>query len=101
MWFVDKFHYSGHVNCSAGFDLRSYRRLKGFNSQASEQINSRLVRLKRIVSFMTQKNFMFFVRNFIMRENKNTNKNIIEKAETHEGYRKTLLFVNKTLIIFR
>ena len=65
-FFVDRFHMAGHVNCSKSFDLRAYKHLKGLYSQAAEQVNSRLVTLKNMASFMTQANFMFFVRYFCL-----------------------------------
>ena len=45
---VDRFHWRGHVGCSAGYSLDSYKsaNLEGINSQVNEQANAGLQHIK-------------------------------------------------------
>ena len=59
---VDRFHWRGHSACSEGYSMDHYERLRGLNSQAAEQSNSRMVRLKGMASSMKQETYMRVLR---------------------------------------
>ena len=53
-FFVDRFHWRGHVGCSKGYILDSYKMLDSarINSQVNEQANSGLQRIKGQLAYM-------------------------------------------------
>lgn len=61
----DRCHCGNHTACNAGYDLRRYQlhpTLRTINSEAAEQANSRLVKLKASLSYMTPSNFHLHLR---------------------------------------
>lgn len=62
---VDRFHWVNHVSCAASYNLNVHADWSHVNSQAVEQCNSVLQKIKSCVGQMTQRNFMFHVRLFI------------------------------------
>lgn len=66
---VDRFHWCNHKSCAISYSLNTYARYSHINSQAVEQINSVLQKIKPCVAQMTQENFMFYVRLFIGEKN--------------------------------
>lgn len=46
------------AGCSEGYNIRLYRHLGELNTQAAEQRNSRLAKLKGVLAYTTQKNFL-------------------------------------------
>ena len=69
---VDRFHWKGHVGCSSGYNLGTYKLsldLKGINSQVNEQANAGLQRVREQLAYMTVDNFMFTVSLFLCMKN--------------------------------
>ena len=66
-FFVDRFHWKGHVGCSKGYCLDSYKsqNIRSLNSQVNEQANSGLQRIKGHIAYMSQLNFIFTVSLFL------------------------------------
>ena len=61
-FFIDRFHWHGHVGCSSGYCLNSYKSMDicSINSQVNEQANSGLQRIKgQLAYIMKQNNFVF------------------------------------------
>ena len=67
---VDRFHWRGHVGCSAGYCLNTYKQMaiKDINSQVNEQAN---VGLQQIRGQLAPENFMFTLKLFLSIKNKN------------------------------
>ena len=64
----DRFHSGNHTACNSGYDLRRsglHPELRDLNSEAAEQANSRLVRLKPSLSYMSPENFHLHLRLFL------------------------------------
>ena len=60
---VDRFHWKGHVRCSSGYSLDSYKLflpLAEINSQVNEQATAGLQQIQAQLAYMTADNFMFF-----------------------------------------
>lgn len=76
---VDNLHIRGHKNCAESYDARKFDKLKGLNTEAAEQVNSILQRIKRQVAFMTQPHFMKLVSFFLSCINEEKNSNIKSK----------------------
>ena len=47
-YFIDRFHWKGHIGCSRGYFLDDYKSpdIRSLNSQVNEQANSGLQRIK-------------------------------------------------------
>ncbi|XP_056021296.1 uncharacterized protein LOC125649645 isoform X2 [Ostrea edulis] len=57
-WFlVDRLHWFNHRGCNDGYNLNEYVQFNTINSQAAEQCNSSLGKLKSMLSYMTNYNF--------------------------------------------
>lgn len=57
-WFlVDRLHWFNHRGCNGGYNINEYAQFSSLNSQAAEQCNSSLGKLKSMLSYMTNKNF--------------------------------------------
>ena len=72
----DRFHCGNHSACNAGYDLRQYRLhsgLRSLNSEAAEQANSRIVKLKASLSYMSPANFHSHLRLFLASFNASKN----------------------------
>jgi hypothetical protein len=62
---VDKFHWSGHKNCSPSYNIALYGCLRHVNSVTAEQNNAALKRIRGSVSRMKQRPFMLLVHLFM------------------------------------
>lgn len=78
---VDKFHWFNHTACARTFNIRDHGELASQvrNSEACEQINSAMKRLKFVLSRMGQEPFMLFLRLFASRWNRKKIENILDK----------------------
>ena len=70
LFFVDVFHWVNHVACARSFSIRAYSEYKDIvmrtqNSEACEQINAAMKRLRFVLSRMGQRAFMVFLRLFL------------------------------------
>ena len=67
MLFVDRFHWRGHIGCSKGYCLDSYKSLNSvrINSQVNEQANAGLQRIKGQLAYMKPENFVFTLSVFL------------------------------------
>ena len=67
-FFVDRFHWCGHVGCSRRYCLDLYKSMdiKTINSQVNEQANSGLQRIRGQLAYMKQSNFMFTLSLFLL-----------------------------------
>ena len=71
-WFVvDCFHWRGHVGCSSGYCLDTYKHmsLREINSQVNKQANAGLQRIRGQLAYMTPQNSMFTICLFISVKN--------------------------------
>lgn len=69
---VDRMHRKNHV-CTEGYSMDNYVKdpdIKNFNSQACEQANSQLRRLRTQLAYMTPENAKFHVKLFLAMRNK-------------------------------
>lgn len=75
---VDMTHYPNHVGCASTYNAAAFRKLDMpaslaavpyFNTQIVEQTNAALAMVTKSVSFMTQANFVKYVRTFLARRN--------------------------------
>ena len=57
------------VGCCSSYDVRQHSDLDGVNTQVAEQSNSLLNRLKGMVSYMTEDNFLTHVKMFLAYRN--------------------------------
>lgn len=66
-FFIDRFHWKGHVGCSKGYCLDEYNssEIRSLNSQVNEQANSGLQRIKGHLSYMKPHNFKFTLSLFL------------------------------------
>ncbi len=67
-FFVDRFHWRGHVGCSKGYCLDSYKSsvdIKSINSQVNEQANAGLQRIRAQLAYMKPSNFVFTLSLFL------------------------------------
>ena len=66
-FFVDRFHWRGHIGCSSGYSLDQYPNplIKAINSQVNEQANAGLQRIKGQLAYMKPDNFMFHLKLFL------------------------------------
>ena len=58
---VDRMHYRGHVGCSQGYNMDSYKEdpeIAKTNSQANEQANAALRNLATQISYMSVDNVL-------------------------------------------
>lgn len=69
---VDRFHWKGHIGCSAGYSLDAYKhsRFKEINSQVNEQVNAGFQWIKGQLAFMSLDHFMFTLSLFLAVKNK-------------------------------
>eukprot|EP00890_Picochlorum_soloecismus_P003353 jgi/Picsp_1/4018/NSC_01530-R1_protein len=75
LFFVDKFHWVNHVSCARTFNIREHSEDKFVvsstgNSEACEQLNAAMKRLRFVLSRMAQRPFMIFLRLFVAVWNK-------------------------------
>jgi hypothetical protein len=75
---IDALHYRGHVGCSEGYDPRVYRQPQAHssskqspwtNTEAAEQANACMKKIKNHVAFMTQDNYLWYLRWYLGRYN--------------------------------
>ena len=66
-FYVDRFHWRGHVGCLSGYCLDQYNTLdtKSLNSQVNEQANAGMQRIKRQLAYMKHSNFVFHLKLFL------------------------------------
>ena len=66
-FFVDRFHWRGHIGCSSGYSMDKYatQSMGSINSQVNEQANAGLQRIKGQLAYMKPDNFMFHVKLFL------------------------------------
>ena len=78
LFVVDRFHWRGHVGCSAGYCLNSYTQMaiKEINSQVNEQANAGLQRIRGQLAYMTPENFMFTLTLFLTIKNKDVQRKL-------------------------
>jgi len=69
-FYIDKFHWRGHVGCSVGYCLDRFPLFNAINSEVAEEVFSLLDRIKTAVSFMGLENAMRFVRLFFLLQNR-------------------------------
>ena len=62
-FYVDRFHWRGHIGCSKGYCLDMYNSVdvKAINSQVNEQANASLQRIRGQLAYMTPSNFILTV----------------------------------------
>lgn len=75
LFFVDKFHWVNHVSCARSFNIREHSEdifvvSRTGNSEACEQLNAAMKRLRFVLSRMAQRPFMIFLRLFVAVWNK-------------------------------
>ena len=72
LFLVDRFHWCGHIGCSTGYCLDSYKKIdtRGINSQVNEQANARLKRMQSQLTYMKPANFSFHVSLFLAIKNR-------------------------------
>jgi hypothetical protein len=87
---IDITHYNNHVNCSEGYDMKTYRKQEThasaqnkayINSQVCEQFNAHLVKIRTQVGYMTQEHYMLYTRFFLYQLNQQKMLNI--ETQTH------------------
>ena len=63
LFVVDRFYWRGHVGCSAGYSLDTYKNmsLREINSQVNEQANAGLQRIRGQLAYMTPENFVYHI----------------------------------------
>jgi hypothetical protein len=61
---IDSFHWPGHDHCPACFNIDSFDILFPLNDQLTEQGNSRLIRIRKSLSYMNADPFFFLTRLF-------------------------------------
>ena len=76
---IDRVHQPGHVGCHEGYNLSSYpdncsvlggsMNLSAMNTQVCEQAHSSLEAISTQAKFMSQGNFLQYVRYFLYRQN--------------------------------
>ncbi|EJD49951.1 hypothetical protein AURDEDRAFT_58828, partial [Auricularia subglabra TFB-10046 SS5] len=61
---IDAFHSEGHTRCTKACFIRAYReydaKLRAFNSSAGESSNAGLARIRKPLSYMTQRHAVIF-----------------------------------------
>ena len=59
-FYVDRFHWRGHIGCSQGYCLDMYHSMdiKALNSQVNEQANAGLQRIRGQLAYMTPSTFI-------------------------------------------
>jgi hypothetical protein len=67
---LDRLHKWNHVACNHTFRPENHPTLKGKNSQAAEQVNSTLRKLKSFVPYQTFRHFVTFMKLFAHMHNK-------------------------------
>ena len=55
---VDRFHWKNHTGCSPALNISKHETFKKINSEANEQQNALLKKLKPQVSYMNPENFV-------------------------------------------
>ena len=60
-FFIDRFHWKGHIDCSRGYCLNDYKspEIRRLNSQVNKQANSELQCIKGQLSYIKPENFRF------------------------------------------
>lgn len=58
---VDRFHWRNHTGCSVGHNASDYGHMQNVNTQAAEQCNAHLKKLRPLLAYMKQDNFMSHV----------------------------------------
>lgn len=74
---VDKLHWVNHVGCSEAFNPAIYHWTSKINTQACEQMNSRVKKLKSSLSYMTPQNFADHLTLFLYVRNSLTLANLL------------------------
>ena len=66
-FFVDRFHWRGHIGCSSGYSMDKYvtQSISNIKSQINEQANVGLQCIKGQLAYMKPDNFMFHVKLFL------------------------------------
>ena len=85
LFVVDRFHWKGHVGCTSGYSLDTYRLsvdLRSIDSQVNEQANAGLQIIRGQLAYMTLDNIMFTVSLFLCIKNKDKIKKIDLSALT-------------------
>lgn len=54
----DSLHWPNHKKCAAGYEARSYPKLRGINTQIVEQSNAKIRKLKSSLSYMKPEKFI-------------------------------------------
>jgi hypothetical protein len=67
--FIDRLHYKNHSSCSSSYNMDEYPRLADINSVINEQFNSTVSHCKRMISYMTHRHFVLFMKWLISRKN--------------------------------
>ena len=67
LFFVDRFHWRGHIGCSSGYSLDKYSTydISSINSQVNEHGNAGLQRIKGQIAYMKPSKFIFHVKLFL------------------------------------
>jgi hypothetical protein len=68
-FFVDKLHWKNHTGCSPGYNLNLYSWGDSINSQAVEQGNSGLKKLKGSLSYMSAEHFVDHCKLYLFMKN--------------------------------
>ena len=78
-FFVDRFHWRGHVGCTSGYCLDKYpsQDIAQINSQINEQANAGLQRIKAQLSYMSLDNFIFHLSLFLAIKNVDIKKKLL------------------------
>lgn len=71
---IDSLHWPNHKKCAAGYEARSYPKLRGINTQIVEQSNAKIRKLKSSLSYMKPENFIDTLKLFLWYSNEQMNK---------------------------
>ncbi len=71
-FYVDRFHWRGHIGCSSGYSLDQYKTMNDINSQVNEQANAGIKRIRGQLAYMTVDNFVFHLALFLAIKNLDT-----------------------------
>ena len=68
-FFIDRLHWKNHTACQDAYNMNTWPFLKGVNSQACEQFNSRLLAIATQLGFFTADRGMEFMYMFVRMHN--------------------------------
>jgi len=83
---IDRVHFRGHVACHKGYSMDAHPgmmvmggklALSYINSQVAEQLNSRLLNVKKSASHMNEDNFRYYIRLYIAFINEDHRKKLL------------------------